>query len=194
MKGRETAHGLVRVLTNEECAAGCPCVVRHPDAGGSCRELADTVVYGLNFCEAHGNEIRKGAEMEENREVAEFFQRFRNPHVPSLPEAIDDELEAAANRYDVDACDDRDYHQALVRAYPEIPGSVREQVDRWSRDEIGGMGTVEDVLLDALATLHKLMGIAYQDGETWLVENLEEMRQAQAARAGYAMRELSPHI
>jgi hypothetical protein len=183
---------LARDMTAEEIAKDLPCFVQHEDAGGRCPEKASTVVYGLNFCEAHGSEVASGALLGARQEAADFFERPRNPYVPSLPGLIDEELEALTERLRSDASDDSPYHRALSRAYPEVPEGVRREIDGWKRDEAAGMLTVEDCLLDSLATLHKLLRVAYQDGETWLVENLEQLRQGEAARASYVMRELSP--
>lgn len=94
-------------------------------------------------------------------------------------------------RYNVDAHDDRDYRAALLIVYPEIPESVRLEIDNWKRVEAPDV-MVEDLLLDALDTLHKCIWTAYEDDAMWLVEQLEIMRQAEAARCAYAMRELSP--
>jgi hypothetical protein len=183
---------LARDMTAEEIAKDLPCFVQHEDAGGRCPEKASTVVYGLNFCEAHGSEVASGALLGARQEAADFFERPRNPYVPSLPGLIDEELEALTERLRSDASDDSPYHRALSRAYPEVLEGVRREIDGWKRDEAAGMLTVEDCLLDSLATLHKLLRVAYQDGETWLVENLEQLRQGEAARASYVMRELSP--
>lgn len=184
---------MVRNMTNDELAVELPCFVQHADAGGRCERLAGTYVYGLAFCEAHGAEAGAGALYQLRQEAGEFFERLRNPHVPALNELVDQELEESARRISPTADADEPYHQALARAYPDeaIPESVRREIEGWSRDESRGMGTVEDVLLDSLATLHKILFIAYQYGETWLAENIEVMRQAEAARCSYAMRKLS---
>lgn len=184
---------MVRSMTDAEIAEELPCFVQHADAGGQCGEAAAMIVYGLNFCEAHGKEAGAGALYQLRQEAGEFFERFRNPHVPALNELVDQELEDTARRISPTPDDDGDYHQALARAYPDesIPEDVRRQTEQWSRDESRGMSTVEDCLLNSLATLHKTLFIAYQDGETWLVEQIEIMRQAEAARCSYVMRELA---
>lgn len=192
MTNSDSAFRLARDMTDEELATELPCFVQHADAGGRCPELASVYVYGLAFCGRHGAEAGAGARMGERYEAANFFERLRNPHVPALPEAIDDELEALAKRYNADASDDANYHEAMKRAYPEIPEGVRREIDGWTEDEAPYCGTVQDALLDSLATLHKILYIAYADCETWLVENIEVMRQAEAARCSYAMRELTP--
>jgi len=43
-----------------------------------------------------------------------------------------------------------------------------------------------DLLLDSLLTVRKLMRLAHEDGEDWLVEILEHERQELAARAAFA--------
>jgi hypothetical protein len=177
-------------MTDEELAKELPCFVQHPDAGGQCPEKAATIAYGLHFCEVHGAEAGAGALYQARQEAGEFFERLRNPHVPALSTLIVEQLAEAQQRLTPTAQDDGDYHQVLAPAYSDdaIPESVRRQMDNWSRDERRDMGTVEDVLLDSLATLHKILQIAHSDGQVWLVEQIEVMRQAEAARCSYAMR------
>ncbi len=60
----------------------------------------------------------------------------------------------------------------------------------WERDERANRGpTPVDLLLDSYYTLCKLMRIAFEDGEDWLVEILEYQRQETAARAACALEE-----
>ncbi len=60
----------------------------------------------------------------------------------------------------------------------------------WERDEWNSDGMPPlDLLLDSLGTLHKLMRLAFEDGEDWLVEILEYQRQETAARAACALEE-----
>lgn len=181
---------LTRATTDEELAKELPCFVQHADAGGQCPEKASKIVYGLNFCEVHGAEAGAGALYQARQEAGEFFERLRNPHVPALSTLIVEQLAEAQQRLTPTALDDGDYHQVLAAAYPDdaIPESVRRQMDNWSRDESRDMSTVEDVLLDSLATLHRILQIAHSDGQVWLVEQIEIMRQAEAARCSYAMR------
>ncbi len=131
---------LARDMTAEEIAKDLPCFVQHEDAGGRCPEKASTV----NFCEAHGSEVASGALLGARQEAADFFERPRNPYVPSLPGLIDEELEALTERLRSDTSDDSPYHRALSRAYPEVPEGVRREIDGWKRDEAAGMLTVED--------------------------------------------------
>lgn len=108
---------MVRTMTDEERAEELPCFVQHEDAGGRCGHLANTYVYGLAFCEAHGAEAGAGALYQLRQEAGEFFERLRNPHVPALNELVDQELEETAKRISPTADNDASYHQALARAY-----------------------------------------------------------------------------
>lgn len=81
-----------------------------------------------------------------------------------------------------------EHRRALVRAYPDVPEKVRERIVTWEQDEGPHSGAVVDSLLSTLGTLGKLMLVAHQDGETWLVENLEREREGVAAQAVYALR------
>ncbi len=82
-----------------------------------------------------------------------------------------------------------DRRRVLVRAYPDAPEGIRANVLQWERDEGPNRGPVVESLLGSLRTLGKLMRVAHEDGETWLVEVLELERESLAAQAAYALRE-----
>lgn len=133
-----------------------PCFVRHLDAGGQCWEPATVRVYGIGFCEAHGEEVKLGALMEEHEDAAHFFERFRNPHVPDLNgRLVERELAAVVARFIRESPTDEDY---------------------WILDERPGYAPVVDTLLDTLSTLHRLLRAAHEEGEAWLVEIIEQER------------------
>lgn len=179
-----------RDMTDEERRMHC--FVQHADAGGRCEEPASKVVYGLYFCEAHGAEAEAGALLEAYTDASYFFERLNNPHVPGFNSIVDRELAALAERLTDAAFSDAAHHVALMHAYPSVPEGRREQIDSWKRDEDPYPEAVETALLDALTTTHKLMRLAYEEGETPLLETLEQEREGLAAHAAYAMRELSP--
>ena len=169
---------------------GLPCFVYHEDAGGRCARTATMRVYGLAFCEPHGEEVRAGALMEAYADAAYFFDRFRNPHTPDFNEVIERELLAAVHRMNDAGPTDEDYQGALRRAYPDVPEKVRAGILRWEEDtDYAREFSPEDHLLDTLATMHKLLRLAFEDGESWLVEVLEYERESVAAQAAYALRE-----
>ncbi|MDP9487946.1 MAG: hypothetical protein M3Q49_19505, partial [Actinomycetota bacterium] len=113
-------------------------------------------------------------------------------HTPDLNEIVERELVAAVSRMNDEGPADEDYQQALRLAYPDVPEKVRAGVLTWEGDwEADGYRDAAplDCLLDSLATMHKLLRLAFEDGETWLVEVLELEREAVAAQAAYALRE-----
>ncbi len=172
-----------------ELERGLHCVVRHPDAGGRCQRTAAIKMYGmLNFCPEHGEEAKVGALMELYQDAGYFFDRFRNPHTPDLNNLVERELAAAIVRMNDEGPSDSDHYRALSRAYPNPPEGVREMIAQWERDERANRGpTPLDLLLDSYYTLCKLMRIAFEDGEDWLVEMLEHERQETAAQAAFAL-------
>ncbi len=173
-----------------ELERGLPCFVHHEDAGGRCERTATMRVYGLAFCELHGEEVRAGALLEGYEDAGCFFGRLKNPHVPGLNSIVERELEAVVNRMRGEGPSDDDYQQALRRAYPDVSEKVRAGVHTWEEDTDYGkeLGPV-DCLLDTLMTMHQLLRLAYQDAECWLVEVLEYERESVAAQAAYALRE-----
>ncbi len=147
-------------------------------------------VYGLNFCAQHGEEAKLGALLEAYHDAGYFFDRFRNPHTPDFNEVIERELSAAVDRMHEEGPSDCDYQDALRRAYPDVPEKVRTGVETWEEDTDEGheMGPA-DCLLDTLMTMHKLLRLAYEDQEGWLVEILELERESVAAQAAFALRD-----
>ncbi len=191
MTNHETEPRFVRDLDQtNELERGLPCFVHHEDAGGWCERTATMRVYDLNFCDKHGGEVRAGALLEAYQDAAYYFDRARNPHTPDLNEIVERELVAAVSRMNGEGPSDKDYYRALRLAYPDVSEKVRAGVHTWEEDTDYGeeFGPV-DSLLDRLATMHKLLRLAFEDGETWLVEVLELEREAVAAQAAYALRE-----
>ncbi len=181
---------------NNDLERGLPCVVRHPDAGGRCERTATVKMYNvLNFCPDHAQEAKVGALLEAYQDAAHFFDRFRNPHVPDLNPIVEGELAAVVDRMRGEGPSDAEHERALLRAYPDAPQGVREMIAQWERDCRANRGpTPLDLLLDSLFTIHKLMRLAYEDGEDWLTEILEYQRQECAARAACASEDRGPVV
>ena len=163
------------------------CSVAHPDAGGPCSEPFAVKVYGLNFCEIHGEEARRGSALESGYDAENYFRRQKNPEVVALPPAVLGGLEAAISNVRAGQPSEEDYDRALVAAYSNAPQNVRERISLWERDEEHGYLSVIDVLLSSLQFVHKLQRIAYEEGETWLVEMLERERESTAAQTAVAL-------
>ncbi|MDP9485432.1 MAG: hypothetical protein M3Q49_06520 [Actinomycetota bacterium] len=186
----DAAHNFVRDLDSDnELERGLPCFVHHEDAGGQCEHTATMRVYGLAFCEEHGEDVKLGAISEAAHEAYNFFQRFKNPHVEGLGPLVDREIDAAVDRVMEERPSGTEEVAAMMRAFPDAPEHVRSRVVAWELDEEPYEAPVYDSLQDSLYTVHKVMQVAYADGETWLVEMLELQRESVAAQAAYALRE-----
>ena len=159
------------------------CCVKHPDAGGRCAEPLAVEVYGLNFCEVHGEEMRIGAALEEQHEVTTFLERFNDRGTNS---PVEKAIRAVALAYETPASD-TDYLEALTRAYPNVPERVRENVAEMIAGEEPERASVLDDLLDTLHTLHRLQRIAHAEYQTYLVEILERERESVAAQTVVAL-------
>jgi hypothetical protein len=166
---------------------GVPCHVHHPDAGGKCWRPATMEVYGLRFCEIHGENVRLGALSQAGHRAFVFFSRYNNPEIESFGGLIDVELGNAAARVRNAMPSGDEETQALLRAFPEATEEVREHVLADNEEE-PGLPTFYDSTLDALYVVHECMEIAYQDGQTWLVEMLEAERESLSAHAACAYR------
>jgi hypothetical protein len=86
----------------------------------------------------------------------------------------------------------RDYDRALLAAYPDPPEGLREQVHQWQLEKNSDHLPVFDSLLMSLDTLNKVMCVAHEADEVWLVEILEEERQSVAAQAAVALESPTP--
>ncbi len=177
---------------------GRHCFVRHPDAGGQCWEPGTgPEVYGLRFCEAHGEEAKIGAGLEASHDAENYLHRLRNPEATALPSATRGGLDAAISHVRSEHPEDEDHYRALLRAYPAsaIPAEVRARVEAWLLDEEPGYLPMLDSLLDSLLLLHKLIRVAHEDRAdcaTSLIEVLEQERQCLAAQAAYLLRNPDP--
>lgn len=191
MTNHETPPRFVRDLDpTKDLERDLPCFVHHEDAGDWCERTATMRVYGLNFCDEHGQDVRAGALLEAHEDAGTFFERFRNPRTPDVSEVIERELAAALGRMHDEGPTDEDYQGALRRAYPNAPEKVRAGVLTWEADtDYAREVPPSDCLLDTLMTMHKLLRLAFEDGESWLVEVLELERESVAAQAAYALRE-----
>lgn len=93
----EGAEGLVQELTGWE--RDLLCFVRHEDAGGLCERNAVVKIYGLNFCELHGAEVRMGALEELYEDARDFMHRLDNPQVKQPNGAVLAAIGSAADRF-----------------------------------------------------------------------------------------------
>lgn len=176
-----------QVLANPVTDNPLPCFVHHEAAGGRCGRWATMQVYGLCFCEAHGEDAKLGVASWERHEAWTFFERFRNESVPSIGGRIGVEIAALTSRLLSEPPSGSEEQAALLRAYPEATDETRRHVDADDEDE-PGVPPLYDSCQDDIYMLHRLMRIAYEEGATWLVEKLELERESISALAAEALR------
>jgi hypothetical protein len=177
---------MAREMTEEERAHGLRCVVRHPDAGGECGRGAGMLVYGLAFCEVHGEEARVGALSELYRDAANFLGRLDNDQIPAPNPAALSALRAAVSELDDLASQaEKEEWPALRRAYPTIPERVCSATVHHNYGHPGP--TPLDTHLNCRQVLHELMRRAYEEQMDWLVETLEVEREQVSAQAAFAL-------
>lgn len=188
-----TAETLARPLTDAERACELPCRVRHPSAGGPCARTAATMVYGLLFCEVHGDEATAGALVELYGDAADYLERLYNPHAP-IPNAEAERVAGGAWRgpHELEVRYERTEEEALRRAYPTIPEHVCYETVAFDyswdpENPTSPNDWPAEVYQDARRLLCKEMRLAYEEGADWLVEVLEHEREAASAQLAFAL-------
>lgn len=166
-----------------------PCFVHHRDAGGWCERTGVMQVYGISFCEVHGAEASAGA-------LAELYHDAGNA-IEDISGSEDVSANVVADAYLIIGRDEMARRgveaeeaqaAALVEAYPVI----EEHVDPETRDhdylnpDHGNKDPV-DVFFDARMHLYRLMRLSWSVGERWMLEILEEERQAASAQLAFAL-------
>jgi hypothetical protein len=189
---RRNEHEIVRYLHDGDPERDFPCYVGNMGEGGHvdpCERPVVMAVYGLAFCEAHGEEIRNGALEETHQDAAEFFDRFDNPQVPELANplilravrgwrlALRDE-----DRFDSESTDD-----LLLAAFPLKRDKVWAETVEGIVDPPRGEDPPYDWLRSHRYELHQLMRHAYRLGLTFVVERIEQEREAVASQLAYVV-------
>jgi hypothetical protein len=168
-----------------------PCVVSHEDAGGLCQRKATMEVYGLGFCEVHGAEAKAGALEELYHDAMQEILRPLNPDATQINPEAAAALEAAADDLFLKHPDEAAAEEALERAFPLIMERVSVATVDYVEDPHSPASRENmppyEVFCQARHLVHKLMRVAYENGEDWLVETLEPQRETVAAQAAYAL-------
>jgi hypothetical protein len=167
-----------------------PCTVEHPDAGGRCERPAVMEVYGLPFCEVHGEEIKAGALQELYFDATHDVGRPLGGHVAPLNPEAERALQAALSGllekvHQAERADD----EALLRAYPLIRERVSSETLHFDySDPSGARGTTPvELFMRHRELIHKLMRLAHEEGAGYLVETLEDHRESCAAQLAFAL-------
>ena len=146
-------------------------------------------VYGLPFCEVHGEEARDGALEEMHQDADEFFTRFTTSHVPELPNPV---LLAAVSRWDLTVPEGLEYSSSgtdelLLAAFPFREDRLIPETAGEIADPIRGQDPPYDAWRYHRYEMHSLMRHAYYSGPHFVVEYLERQRETCASQAAYAL-------
>ena len=186
---RQSADALAHELAEGHPLRDGGCTVSHEDAGGACRRDAVIMVYGLPFCEVHGQEARAGALEELHHDTVQFLELFVEEGVPAINAEVRRvirsglaELPAAVRDAWCEA------ESTLLRAYPLIPDRVDPLISGDNYDP--GYESSYDTFRRARHVTHRLMRLAFEEGEDELVEVLEREREHVAAQASFALRDM----
>ncbi len=186
---REGAEAFAGMRELIEEGGPLPCVVGLHSSLEECGRAATMEVYGLSYCEIHGAECKAGALAEIYHDAAQEVGRPLNGHVaPMTPEA-ERVLQAASDELTALVRDAEEDEELLVRAFPLVrervcAGTLEyvEAPDAWGR-----YSPPYDTHRSVRVLIHRLMRVAYEEGEGWLVETLEPRREETAAQAAYAL-------
>jgi len=163
-----------------------PCFVHHRDAGGWCERPASMRAYQMNFCEVHGAEVKAGIMAEIYHDAGNVLDDV-GPDDSSMNVAawvhLDEGRRAMARRT-VEA--EKEQASALVRAYPLNPERVDSETSAHDYSSPANDDPV-DIFMAARMHVHRLMRLSWSVGEDWLLEILEEERQAASAQLAFAL-------
>ncbi len=146
-----------------------------------CARLAVMEVYGLGFCEIHGEEAASAALEEVSFDLEEKEGPELSPHVEhalrlamkSLPDPSEESFETA-----------------LLKAFP-LDKWARERVEAetfaYIKEPTAGFSPPYDTHLGDRRLVCRHMREAFERRATWLVEMLEKERETSAAQAAWAL-------
>jgi hypothetical protein len=154
-----------------------------------CEEKAVMEVYGLYFCEAHGEEAAMGA----LEEIYYDLERRVSPDTSGLEPHVEHALQLGMES--LSDSDGRKRDEGLRRAYPRderyrafVEAETLMYVEdlKAGKREFGYASPYDSHIMDAhLISRH--MRLAFEDGATWLVEMLEPFREESAFQAAWAL-------
>ena len=124
------------------------------------------------------------------RDAVMEIGRLLNPHVSRLNPEAERVLRAAVSELTALVGDCEQDEEPLVRAFPFIRERVCIEILRYPEDpeSRGDFSSAPyDTFRHSRHLIHKLMRLAYEDGQDWLVETLEPKREETAAQAAYAL-------
>ena len=165
------------------------CFVGYSGSSFGCEAAATMEVYGLPMCEEHGEKAAGGALEELAVHIEWESTRLLNPYTPRLNPDLEAALKRAAGTLSPElAGADHPDDDLLAPAWP----LDRERVDAETLDYVEdsaprGYPPPFDSFIEDRRLVCRFMRLAYEEGETWLVEMLEQEREKVAAQAAYAL-------
>ncbi|CAN5741461.1 hypothetical protein BH24ACT22_BH24ACT22_18220 [soil metagenome] len=149
-----------------------------------CERESVMEVYGLHFCEAHGEEAASAA----FEEIYYDLERRIVPDDSDLNPHVEHAFRLAMKS--VPPYDGDDSEAALLKAYP-LDENTRQRVEAETplyieEPDDDHLPPFDAHLGDRLLVCRH-MRLAFEEGATWLVEMLEKHREYCAAQAAYAL-------
>ena len=159
--------------------------------GEACDRPAVMEVYGLAMCRQHGEEAATGALEEIAYDLENELQRPLNDHVRRLSPHLERALFHGLESLPEGANDHERADAALLEAFPFDRSRVSADVLAYAEDPDGyGRGRQQapyDAFMSDRLLLCRHMRLAFEEDADWLVETLEQEREAVAAQAAYAL-------
>lgn len=174
----------------EEYGEGPRCFAGHEFG---CERTAVMEVYGLYFCEAHGEEAASAALEEVYHDLEASLDMLSHSPTGFVSSHLAHALETA--RSSIPGATGGVDDEALLRAFP-LDEQSREKIEAETPMYIEdlkegrrdfGMAPPLDVHLCDRTTVCRFMRLAFEERATWLVEILEKHREASAAQAAWAL-------
>lgn len=154
-----------------------------------CEQKAMMEVYGLSFCEAHGEEAAIGA----LEEIYYDLERRVAPDTTGLEPHVEHALRLGMES--LPDSDGRKRDEALRRAYPfedrfrdQVEAETGLYVEDWlaGRRQFGYAVPYDTHIMEE-HRISRHMRLAVEDGATWMIELLEPHREDSAFQAAWAL-------
>jgi hypothetical protein len=145
-------------------------------------------VYGLHFCEAHGEEAASAAFEEIYYDLEKYIDRAVGDYLGGLSPHMHHSLRLGMTSLPDSGGKDSD--AVLLAAYP-LDENTRQRVEAethlFTEEPDDGHLPPFDTHLGGRLLVCRHMRLAFEEGATWLVEMLEKHREYCAAQAAYAL-------
>jgi hypothetical protein len=154
-----------------------------------CERKSVMEVYGLHFCEAHGEEAAMGA----LEEIRYDLERRISPDTTGLEPHVEQALRLGMES--LPDSDGKDRDEGLRRAYPfeeRFRDRVEAETGMYVEERLAGRPRLGyavpyDLHIMDAHLISRHMRLAFEDGATWMIEMLEPYREDSAFQAAWAL-------